>query len=155
LINCSTVDTINSNIVTINNTLATNTAIIDTLEIKNVARCKLTCTTAGVWSMSNIHGFRQYIGGGYIYSYGVGHIGVVLDVAYGVSSTDFSVTGSGCQIQPPNRTNILWVMPGTKSAYFSGGVLIGYTCDLYFVRAYGTEWANVVDTGYFDLVINF
>jgi hypothetical protein len=155
LTNCSTVNTINTNIGTINTTLASNTTRINALEIKSVARCKLTCTTAGLWSMTNIHGFREYIGGGYIYSYGTGHIGVVLDVAYGVSSVDFSVTGSGCQIQPPNRTNLLWVMPGTKSAYYSGGSLIGYTCELYFVRAYGTEWANVVDTGYFDLVIHF
>jgi hypothetical protein len=109
--------------------------------------------------MTNNHGFRQFSsadGGGFIKSISEGRIEVLIDFnTTNVNSVDFSVSGSGCQIQPPNRTNLLWVMPGIKSNYYISSVLVGFKCKLYFVRAYGTEWANVVDTEYFDLVIKF
>jgi hypothetical protein len=49
----------------------------------------------------------------------------------------------------------MWVMGGDKEAYYINSVLVGYTCELYFVRSYGTEFANLQDTGYFDLIIHF
>jgi hypothetical protein len=136
------------------NAITSLTSRVYTVEQGRVLRCRLTCSS-GVRAVENNHRFRQFENTKYVFYYNEGHIKLLLTLYNGPQSTDFSVSGSGCQVNPPSRTNVMWVMPGDKAPYYLGSDLVGHTCELYFVRAYGTEFANIQTTGFFDLVIKF
>jgi hypothetical protein len=121
----------------------------------NVARCKLRCTTAGVWSIDYNNGFTTHSTGELVKSYGVGRISVVIDGLTGINSTDFSVTGSGTQISPGTRDHLMWMCPTSKASHLSSTGVQGYICYLTFVKVYQELDANIHDTGFFDLVVNF
>jgi hypothetical protein len=158
LTNCTNIDTMAS-------TIVSQAALISTLQSEMLvvqqplsAKCTIYIS-GGNYAMTGQNGFRTFPGSGdYVDKVSAGVISVLLDISYSTAlDANFVATMNGYKDTPLVEAEQMIFCMYSPSAFYSGGVLLGYSFRIYGSRSYDqyNAFTDLGTNGKIHATVNF